>query len=608
MQTATQTGTLRGGEWLLKPSDPTMVLTPEGLSEEQRLIGQTAEEFVDKEVLPQLDRLEQKDWALARQLLRRCGELGLLGVDSPEAYGGLHLDKVTSLLVSERLARSASFGATFGAQANLTILPLVLFGTQAQKQKYLPKLLTGELVGAYALSESGSGSDALGAKARAVRQSDGSFVLNGEKMWITNGGFADLFIVFAKVIDAAGEHFTAFIVERAFAGVSNGKEEHKLGLHGSSTTPLILQDVRVPAENVIGEVGKGHKVAFNVLNFGRFKLGGMCSGGALAAISEAARYAAQRKQFGQPIAKFGAIRHKLGQMTAWAYAVESMIYRTAGYIDARIESISAEGGKAADENDGAAALAALEEYAIEASIAKVAGSEMLDFVLDENLQIHGGNGFVRDYQAERHYRDARVNRIFEGTNEINRLLIPGMLAKRALKNDLPIIQAAKALQDELLGPPSLDRLAASGSDDSTLGEQTAAVQAFRKTALMVLGLAMQTYREKLADEQEVLMHSADILMDVYAAESAVLRAQSASMRGDRRASLHADAARVFVNDASMRIEASARQALAAMTDGDMLRTMLAALRRFMKVTPVNAVAMRRRLADETVARGGYIFA
>jgi len=593
----TTTAILRGGAWLLEPSDPDVVLTPEKLTDEQRMIGQTAEEFVVKEVLPQLDRLEQKDWALARKLVERCGELGLLGVDVAEAYGGVQLDKVTSILVSERLARSASFGATFGAQANLTILPLVLFGTEAQKQKYLPKLLNGELVGAYALSESGSGSDALGAKARAKRQPDGSFVLNGEKMWITNGGFADLFIVFAKVVDEAGEHFTAFIVERAFPGVSNGKEEHKLGLHGSSTTPLILQDVRVPAENLLGEIGKGHKVAFNVLNFGRFKLGGMCSGGAYVAIGEAAKYAAERKQFGQPIASFGAIKHKLGQMTAWAYAVESMMYRTAGYIDARIESTPHE------PTDGSAALGALEEYAVEASIAKVAGSEMVDYVLDENVQIHGGNGFVADYPAERHYRDARVNRIFEGTNEINRLLIPGMLAKRAAKNELPLIAAARKLQDELLSMPA----GAGAVDDGPLAEERAAVDAFKKVALMALGLAMQTYRDKLGDQQEVLTFVADILIDTYAADSAVLRAQAAGRSRSPRAPLHADAARVFVNDAAMRIDASARQALAAMTDGDTLRTMLAALRRVLKVTPVNSVAMRRRLADATVENRGYIF-
>jgi alkylation response protein AidB-like acyl-CoA dehydrogenase len=589
----TTSAILRGGAWLLESSDPATVFTPERFTEEHRLIARTADEFVDKEVLPVLDRLEQKDWTLARALVARCGELGLLGVDVPEAYGGVQLDKVASLVVSERIARSASFGSTFGAQANLTILPLLLFGTEAQKQQYIPKLLTGEMVGAYALSESGSGSDALGAKARATEQPDGSFLLSGEKMWITNGGFADLFIVFAKV---GGERFTAFLVERAFKGVSSGKEEHKLGLHGSSTTPLILQEARVPAQNLLGEVGKGHKVAFNVLNFGRFKLGAMCTGGAWGAVAESAKYAKDRKQFGQPIASFGAIRHKLGEMTARLYAVESLIYRTAGLIDARLESTPHEA------TDGAPALAALEEYAIEASIAKVAGSEMLDFVLDENVQIHGGNGFVTDYPAERHYRDARVNRIFEGTNEINRLLVTGMLAKRAARQELPIIAAAKALQDELLGPS-----AAPQADGSPLAAERDAVEAFRKTALMVVGLAMQTYRDAIADEQEVLMHAADILIDVFSADSAVLRAQGAAASKLPQAALHADAARVFVNDAAFRIDVSARQALAAMADGDTLRTMLAALRRLMKVTPVNTVVLRRRLADATVARGGYIF-
>ena len=325
------TATLRGGEWLLQPTSPADVFTPARLTDEQRLIAQTVTDFVHNEVLPALDRLEQKEWALARDLVKRCGELGLLGVDVAEAYGGVELDKVSSMIVSERMSQAASFGATFGAHANLLVLPLSLFGTEDQKRRYLPRLLTGEIVGAYCLSEPGSGSDALGAKTRAVRQPDGSFVLNGEKTWITNGGFADLYIVFAKVIDDKGEHFSAFLVERAFKGVSNGKEEHKMGLHGSSTTPVILQDVRVPAENLLGEVGKGHKIAFNVLNFARFKLGAMGVGGARGAIGEAARYAGQRKQFGQPIASFGAIKHKLGEMVVRAYAVESLVYRTAGH-------------------------------------------------------------------------------------------------------------------------------------------------------------------------------------------------------------------------------------------------------------------------------------
>ena len=457
----------------------------------------------------------------------------------------------------------------------------------------MPKLVTGELIGAYALSESGSGSDALGAKARAVRQADGSFVLNGEKMWITNGGFADVFIVFAKV---DGEQFTAFIVERAFAGVSNGKEEHKMGLHGSSTTPLILQEAKVPAANVLGEVGKGHKVAFNVLNFGRFKLGAMCAGGAKFAIAQAATYAAGRRQFGQPIASFGAIKHKLGEMVSRTYAIESLVYRTAGMIDQWIE-------RSTSGPHESAVLAALEEFAIEASIAKVGGSEALDYVLDENIQIHGGNGYVHDYPAERQYRDSRVNRIFEGTNEINRLLIPGMLVRRALKGDVPLIAAARQLQDEILsGPGALE----SGSD-ALLERERRATASFKKVALMVLGTAMQTYGEKLTDQQELLTCAADILIDTYASESAVLRAAAAAEQKVPTAALQADAASVYVNDAASRIEFTAKNALAAMAEGDTLRTLLAALRRLLKVTPINTVALRRKLADEATARGSYPF-
>ena len=577
---------VKGGAWLIEETGPAGVFTREKLTDEQRLIAQTADEFVGNEVLPVLDRLEQKDWELARKLVLRCGELGLLGTDVPESLGGVELDKASSVVVGESVGRSASFATTFGAQTGLAVTPLLCFGTESQKQRYLPRLVSGELVGAYALSESGSGSDALGAKARAVRQADGSFVLSGEKMWITNGGFADFFIVFAKV---DGEAFTAFLVERGFPGVSSGKEEHKLGLHGSSTTPLILQDARVPADNVLGEIGKGHKVAFNVLNYGRFKLAAMCSGGARAAIGEAAAYAAGRKQFGQAIASFGAIKYKLAEMTIREYAVEAMLYRTAGLIDAMLQGSHA--------ND--AVLAALEEFAIEASILKVASSEMLDYVLDENVQIHGGNGFVRDYPAERHYRDARVNRIFEGTNEINRLLIPGMLARRAVKGGLPLIAAAKRLQDELL-TPSIPEPAG----DGLLDREVKAVAAMKKVGLMVLGTAMQTYGEKLADQQEVLSLSADILIDVYSADSAVLRAQDAAGSG---ASLHAAAAQVFVNDAAARVEIAARNALAAMADGDTLRTLLAALRRVLKVAPINTVALRRQLADAVSERKGYPF-
>jgi alkylation response protein AidB-like acyl-CoA dehydrogenase len=588
----------QGGSWLLEPGDASSVLTPERVSDEHRLIAQTAQEFAAKEVVPAIDRLEQKDWTMARQLLRRAGELGLLGVDAPEEYGGVGMDKAAALVVSRYLSGSASFNAAFGAQGNLAIVPILLFGTADQKNRYLPQLISGELVGAYALSESGSGSDALSAHARAATLEDGGFSLTGEKMWITNGGFADLFIVFAKV---DGEHFTAFIVERRFAGVSTGQEERKMGLHGSSTTPLLLQDAHVPAANVLGEIGKGHKVAFNVLNFGRFKLGAMSIGGAALAIGEAARYASSRRQFGKPIASFGAIRQKIGKMSARTYAVESLLYRTAGLIDRSIEQAAGEpevGRRQENRVDGT--LAAMEEFAIEASIAKVAGSETLDYVLDENVQIHGGNGFVKDYPAERHYRDARVNRIFEGTNEINRLLIPGMLMKRAVKGTLPLIAAARKLQDELLAAPSFRTL----GEDGAFAEQLRAVESFKNAAVMLIGLAMQRYGDGIGDEQEVLLSIADVVIAAACAESALLRAMAAP---PRHAGLHADAAAVFINDGLSEVEASAKLVLAAAAEGDTLRTSLAGLRRVLKATPIDTVIRCRRLADETVRRGRYIF-
>jgi len=579
----------RGGTWLLEAA--ARIFTPEQMSDEHRMIARTTREFADSEVLPALDALERKDWALARKLLKRCGELGLLGVNVPEAYGGVELDKVSSLIVSENIARSASFGATYGAQANLTILPILMFGTDDQKSRYLPGLVAGDLIGAYALSEAGSGSDALSARARADRQPDGSFRLSGEKMWITNGGFADLFIVFAKV---DGEHFSAFIVERAFGGVTSGNEEHKMGLHGSSTTPLLLQDVPIPAENLLGEIGRGHKVAFNVLNFGRFKLGAMCLGGCRLAIGESARYAATRRQFGEPIASFGAVRHKLGEMTARTYALEALMFRTAGLIDANLT--------ATDGARGPSLLAALEEFAVEASIAKIAGSETLDFVLDENVQIHGGNGYVRDYPAERHYRDARVNRIFEGTNEINRLLVPGMLIKRAMKGDLALIPAAKRLLDEVLSAPVLP---VDDDGQSPLASEIRAVEAFKKVTILSMAASMQRYGQALTSEQEVLLWLADLAVETYAAESAVLRAQASSSASN--GTLHAAAASAFVCDAALRVEVTARQVLAALSEGDTLRGNLAALRRLLRLTPSSAVPARRALSDATVSRGSYLF-
>ena len=591
MTTSTPNIATQGGAWLLGETPAAQVFTPERCTDEHRMMAQTAREFVTQEVLPELERMEQKEWDRARHLMRRCGDLGLLGIDAPEVHGGLELDTVAAVVVAEGLAAAASFGATYGAQCNLAIIPLLFFGTEAQQCRYLPGLVSGDVVGAYALSETSSGSDALSARARAARRPDGGFLLNGEKMWITNGGFADLFIVFAKV---DGEHFTAFIVEWAFPGVSTGQEEHKLGLQGSSTTPVILQDAQVPEANLLGEIGQGHKVAFNVLNYGRFKLCASTSGGCKAALAESTRYAAQRKQFGKSIGEFGAIKHKLGEMTARTYAIESMLYRVAGAID---ELVGAGGPSRAG-----AKLAAFEELAIESSMLKVAGSEALDYVLDENIQVHGGNGFVKDYPAERHYRDARVNRIFEGTNEINRLLIPGMLVRRAAAGRLALIPAAKGLQAELLAPMPVP----SGADAPLDGARRCS-EALKKVALMVVGTAMQRYGDALRDEQEVLSFAADIVMDAFAAESATLRAQAAADASSPTAGLHLDAARIVTDTATARCEAAAREALGAMAAGDTLRTQLSALRRLLRSPPGNNVAARRRLADVALSRAGYIF-
>jgi len=581
----------KGGAWLIEDIAPGDVATPERLSDEHRLMARTAADFVRQEVAPQLAVLEGKDWSVARRLVRRAGELGLLATDVPEDLGGLALDKISSIVVAAEIAADASFGTTFGAITGLAILPLIAFGTPEQQRRYLPRLASGEIVGAYCLSESGSGSDALGARTRATRLADGGFSLSGEKMWITNAGFADVFIVFAKV---DGEAFTAFIVERTFPGVSIGEEEHKMGLHASSTAPVILQDARVPAGNVLGEIGRGHKVAFNVLNYGRLKLGAATVGGARTALAEAAAYAAQRHQFGRAIASFGAVRAKLATMAVRIYVLESLLVRTTGLIDRAID--------AGTGSPAARLLAALEEYAIEASIAKVAGSETADYAVDENVQIHGGNGFVSDYPAERRYRDARVNRIFEGTNEINRLLIAGLLARRAAKGDIGLIAAAKRLADEVTGP-----LAGDGGDDSPLAAARRTVAGLKKAALLVLGTAMQRFGDRLADEQEALMSAADLVIDTFGAESALLRAEQARADGARHGDVHEAIASTAVADAALRVEMTAREAVAALTDGDTRRVTLAALRRLLKAAPVDTVARRRTIAAHVLASGGAGF-
>ncbi|MCI0525788.1 MAG: acyl-CoA dehydrogenase family protein [Acidobacteria bacterium] len=591
---APQTSIVKGGSFLITETAPESVFSPEDFTEEHRMIAQTTNEYLEKEVVPNSARIEEKDYELQRQLLQKGGELGLLAASIPEAYGGLALDHVSSTLISEYLSGQGSFVTTFGATTSIGTLPIVYFGNEEQKKKYLPKLATGEWVGAYCLSESGSGSDALAAKTTARLNPEGThWVLNGEKMWISNGAFADVYIVFAKV---DGEKFTGFIVERNDPGVSPGAEEHKLGQRGSSTTPLLLQEAKIPKDRLLGEIGKGHLIAFNILNFGRFKLGAGCIGGSKRTLGLAARYAAERRQFGVPIATFGAIKYKLAEMLTRTYVGESAVYRTVGLIEDRESTI--------DKSNPAEVLAAIEEYAVESSILKVAGSEILDYVADEAVQIYGGNGFTSSYPVEAIYRDNRVNRIFEGTNEINRLLIPGQLLKRAMKGHLPLLAAAQQLQEELLAPPSFDL----DEDDAPLAEERRLVANSKKVALAVLGTAAQKFMMGLEKQQMILTWAADIIIESYLMDSALGRTLKKIARdGAEKHEAAIDATRLYINDAMGRIESAAKNALAATVEGDELRTLLAALRRFTKYTPLNTSAIRERLADKVVAAGGYIF-
>lgn len=590
---AEQKKIIKGGSFLIEERTPEEIFTPEDFTEEHRMIADTTRQFVDNEVTPHLDRLEKHDWDFARELVRKAADLGLIGANISEEYGGLGLDQTSGALIGENIGRSASFATTLGAESGIGLLPIIYFATDAAKQKYLPKIATGELISAYALTEAGSGSDAMAAKATARLSDDGKeYILNGEKMWITNGGFADIFIVFAKV---DGDKFSAFIVERQ-PGLTSGAEEHKMGIKGSSTTALVLSDVRTPVENLLGEIGKGHKIAFNVLNIGRFKLGAMCLGGMKLAIQESVRYANERHQFGKSISSFGAIKAKLAEQAIRTWVGESMIYRTLGMIEAGISAV--------DSKDMDARLRAIEEYAAECSIIKVALSEYCDFVVDEMVQIYGGYGYSADYPAERAYRDSRINRIFEGTNEINRMLIPGRLMKSALSGNLALLPAAQALMDEVLSPqlPSLD------DDDTLLAAEEKLAQNAKKVALMTLGTAAQKYMMKLADQQEILMGIADIIMDTYAMESAILRARKlAASQGETAAARYLDMTRVFCNDAVGRIESRAKSTLAGMSEGDELRTLLAALRRFTKQQPMNTIVARQRIANDMIAANKYIF-
>lgn len=596
MATVTTQPTLRGGSFLVEDRTPEEIFIPEELSDEQHQIAQTTDEFVTKEVLPHAEELEHHKEGLMPALLRKAAELGLLGADVPEAYGGLGLDKVSTTLIAEKIARYASFAVSHGGHHGIGTLPIAYFGTEEQKKKYLPKLASGELLAAYCLSEAEAGSDALAAKTRADLSSDGKhYVLNGQKMWITNGGFADVFIVFAKV---GGEKFSCFIVERGTSGFSVGPEEKKMGIKGSSTVPIFFDNAQVPAENLLHEVGRGHIVAFNILNVGRFKLAAYCIGGCKNSLAEAIRYAKERRAFGKAIAEFGLIQHKLAEMAIRSYAGESMIYRTAGMIDAALHGVNLSAADAPRH-----AMKALEEYAVECSINKVSASEILDYVVDEFVQILGGYGYHQDYPAERAYRDARINRIFEGTNEINRLLITDMLFKRATKGALPLMPAAKKVADELLaGPAPQSGAAASGA----LAAERAGVVASKKAFLFAAGVAVQKYMEKLADEQEIAAALSDTVMEIYAMESALLRTEKLLARkGADGAALAVAATQVFVADALDRVEKHARTVLAASATGDTLRTELALLRRLLKREPVDAVALRRRVARAALEANRY---
>lgn len=581
---------LIGGNFLLQEPEAAKVFTPEDLSSDQRQMAETAQKFMDKEVLSQLDALEHQSPGLAVKLFKKAGEIGLLGIEVPEDHGGLGLGKTTSIGVSEQLTRLGGFGVTCGAHSGIGTQPLVYFGTARQKEKYLSKLAAGEWMAAYCLSEPSSGSDALAMRTKAVLSPDGShYVLNGTKMWISNGGWADLFTVFAKV---DGQQVTAFLVERAFAGVSTGKEEHKLGLKTSSTCRVILEDVQVPVENVLGEVGKAAYIAFNILNFGRFGLGAGAVGAAKDLLRVGAKYATERSQFNRPLAAFGLIQHKLGEGAAQIYAAESAVYRTAGLID----EVMATGELLDSMVPGYPR--GLDEFALECSIMKVACSETLDYVADEVLQIHGGYGYTEEFPAARGYRDSRINRIFEGTNEINRLFIPGSLMRRAQKGRFPLMQAITKVAKEMLDFSPWEET----SDE--LHNARALLANAKKLVLFLSGVAHQRFGDKLMEQQEVLSALSDLISDVFLAESGVLRALKARSRGASAGTL-SNLAMVFVNESVIRMEVQARTALSAISEGDELKTHLGMVRRLLRWTPVNGIALRRHIAARLCERGSY---
>ena len=587
---------LKGGAFLISESDYNANFIPEEFNEEHKLMADAAHEFLKQYVDPQLDKIDAMEPGLMPSLLDKAGELGLLGVAIPENFGGFGKDFITSMLMTEVLGAGHSFSVAMAAHTGIGTLPILYFGNEAQKAKYLPKLATGEWKGSYCLTEPGSGSDALAAKTKAVLSEDGKhYILNGQKMWITNAGFADVFTVFAQV---DGDKFTGFIVEKSFDGLSLGEEEHKMGIKGSSTRQVFFSDCKVPVENVLGEIGKGHLIAFNILNIGRAKLAAAALGGGKQVINQSVEYANTRTQFKLPIAKFGAIRHKLAEQAIRTFAVESAIYRVSDLIEAKEIELEQSG-----KNASSALLGAAEEYAVECAILKVAGSELLDFVVDEGVQIYGGYGFSADFPMDRSYRDSRINRIFEGTNEINRLLIVDMLLKRAMKGELDLMTPAMAVQKELMSIPDF------GAEDETLFSAEKKILAqLKKSILMVAGTAVQKYMMSLAKEQEILMNIADMAIDVFVAESLLLRLQKlVDIKGEAACSLELDILRVYFSNAVDRVNVNGRTAINSMCEGDEQRMLLMGLKRFTKPSMVNTKDARRRIAAALCEANRYCF-
>ena len=613
MATATTSAPVKaatGGSFLIEERQPSDIFTPEDFSDEQRQIAETAAQFAANEVLPAADDIEAKHFDITRSLLKKAGDLGLMAVDVPEAYGGLEMDKVTSAIIADRMSVLASFSVAFSAHVGIGTLPIVWYGTDAQKEKYLLKLASGEWIAAYALSEASSGSDAMNIRCRAVLSNDGQhYILNGEKMWITNAGFADLYTVFAKIADPkdpdpSKAKMSAFLIERNTPGLTVGAEEHKLGIRGSSTCPLILSDCKVPAENLLGEAGKGHHIAFNILNIGRFKLGAACLGGARTSLGNGIKYAKDRKAFGKSISDFGLIQQKLADSTARIFVGEAMTYRTVGMIDAALATIPEDQAHNSREIQKR-----IEEYAVECSILKVWGSEMLDAVVDHVVQIYAGYGYVEEYPAERAYRDARINRIFEGTNEINRLIITGFLMKRAMTGQLPLLAAIKQLMDEVMSPPSPSF---DDKEEDALAREAAILANAKKLTLLAAGAASQKYMANLADQQEIMADLADMLIEIYAVESSLLRARKMRVPqvrganlGNQETTLGVLATQYYTAHAMTILEPAARRVLAAVAEGDMLRTQLAILRRLVKHEPADTIQIGRALARQAVEAGKY---